>query len=426
VSKIVAALLFIILVVIVLAALAGGSGGGNGGGESGESFHQKPAEKPAKAEDSGETFTKENYAQLVSDPDAHEGAKVDVTGQVFTSPEILEGDTAFQIFVDPENGELNTAVLAEGTDLGLEMDDYVHVVGTVTGSMEGENAFGGTVSAVAVAASKIEPVSAVAAVDPAQETVEVGRTLTDQGFSITLKKIEFGEETTRAYVSAYNGTNTLAYFSDYDTKIIQGSRQIDQETAYDYDVKAPQSELNAGVRTEGVVTFGKADSSQPMEVRFEWSSDNYNVTSNPIVFEIANGELSESATGSGAEVSEASLIQAVEDYYQAADREDWAYTYEHLDSQTQAIFTEEEWAKKNEWFADTYPAPLSTLDVQVNGFASDPVVSVTVYRAFTDGTSQTRNTFFLIEDGGWKHRFGQEEIDSFLPDASYEEFVAAQ
>jgi hypothetical protein len=51
---------------------------------------------------------------------------------------------------------------------------------------------------------------------------------------------------------------------------------------------------------------------------------------------------------------------------------------------------------------------------------------VTVYRVFTDGTSQPRNTYFLIEDGIWKHRFGQEEIDAFLPGASYEEFVAAQ
>jgi hypothetical protein len=87
-------------------------------------------------------------------------------------------------------------------------------------------------------------------------------------------------------VSAYNGTGTLAYFYDYDTKIIQGSRQLDQETTYDYEVKAPQSELNAGIRTDGVVTFGKADRSQPLEIRFEWSSDNYDITEHPIVFKV--------------------------------------------------------------------------------------------------------------------------------------------
>jgi hypothetical protein len=129
-------------------------------------------------------------------------------------------------------------------------------------------------------------VSAVSVVDPAQKTIEVDRTLTDQGFSITRKRVEFGEATTRAYVSAYNETGTVAYFYDYHTKIIQGSRQFDQETTYDYEVKTPQSELNAGVRTDGVVTFGKVDPSQPMEVRFEWHSDNYNITEHPIVCEV--------------------------------------------------------------------------------------------------------------------------------------------
>ena len=110
-----------------------------------------------------------------------------MTGQVFSSPTIVERNTGFQMFVDPENGDMNTAVLAEGTDLGLEMNDCVHVIGTVKGSLEGENAFGGKVSAVEVDASKVEPVSAVAVVDPTQESVHVGRTLSDQGFSVTLK-----------------------------------------------------------------------------------------------------------------------------------------------------------------------------------------------------------------------------------------------
>jgi len=62
----------------------------------------------------------------------------------------------------------------------------------------------------------------------------------------------------------------------------------------------------------------------------------------------------------------------------------------------------------------------------MNGSASDPVVSVTIYRTFKDGTSITRTTFFVSEVGTWKHRFSQEEIDLFMPGVPYEEFVAAQ
>lgn len=211
---------------------------------------------------------------------------MDITGQIFTAPEIVEGDTAFQMYADPENLEWNTAVLTQGNDPDLEVDDYVHVVGSVAGQMEGENLMGGTVTAVMVEADEVDVVSGVEAVDPTQKTMEVGRTLADQGFGVTLKKIEFGEDTTRVYVSVQNGTGTGASFYDYDAKIIQGSRQFDQETNYDYEVKAPQSDLRPGVRTDGVVTFGKVDPSKPLEVQFEWYSDNYNVNAHPIVFQV--------------------------------------------------------------------------------------------------------------------------------------------
>jgi hypothetical protein len=62
----------------------------------------------------------------------------------------------------------------------------------------------------------------------------------------------------------------------------------------------------------------------------------------------------------------------------------------------------------------------------VNGPTSEPVVSVTIYRTFEDGTSITRDTLFVSEGGLWKHRFSQEEIDIFMPGVPYEEFVAAQ
>jgi hypothetical protein len=124
--------------------------------------------------------------------------------------------------------------------------------------------------------------------------------------------------------------------------------------------------------------------------------------------------------------TEGDLVEAVEDYYQAVDQEDWAYTYQNLDSQTRAVFDEEEWYLKNQWFADTEGLELATMDVTVNGSPSDSVVSVNVYRTFTDGTVIDRETFFVFEDGVWKHRFGEEEIGFFMPEASFEEFVASQ
>ncbi len=112
--------------------------------------------------------------------------------------------------------------------------------------------------------------------------------------------------------------------------------------------------------------------------------------------------------------TEADLVEAVEDYYLAVDSEDWAYTYDNLDSQTRALFDEDEWYSKNQFFADTEGLALSTMDAQVNGSASDPVVGVTVHRTFEDGTSIDRDTVFVWEGGAWKHRFVGEELEIYM------------
>jgi hypothetical protein len=131
-------------------------------------------------------------------------------------------------------------------------------------------------------------------------------------------------------------------------------------------------------------------------------------------------------TSSAPPVSEAEVAEAATDYYQAVDREDWAYTYANLDASTRALYAEDEWHLKNQFFADTEGLELATIDVAVEGSIADPEVGVTVYRTFEDGTSIERYTFFVQEDGVWKHRFTAEENAIFQPGVPYEDFVASQ
>ncbi len=124
--------------------------------------------------------------------------------------------------------------------------------------------------------------------------------------------------------------------------------------------------------------------------------------------------------------SKTEVAEAAEAYYQAVDQEDWAYTYANLDASTRALYAENEWYLKNQFFADTENLELATMDVIVEGSASDPEVGVTVYRTFEDGTSIERYTLFVREDGIWKHRFTAEENAIFQPGVPYEDFVASQ
>jgi hypothetical protein len=126
------------------------------------------------------------------------------------------------------------------------------------------------------------------------------------------------------------------------------------------------------------------------------------------------------------EASETSLHRAVEDYYEAVDREDWDYTYDNLDSQSRRRFTREEWEKKNQWVADTEQLELSMLEIDTRMSPSGTTADVTVYRTFKDGSFLVRDTYFLYENGSWKHRLSEEELALFMVGTSFEEFVKAK
>jgi hypothetical protein len=109
---------------------------------------------------SDETFTKENYAQLDSEPAKHKGANVDITGRLLKNPEVDDNATYLQVFADPEHSEWNTLVVAKKLpDMDLHQGDYVRVEGTVLGEMSGTNAFGATVKGPKVQAKKVTKTS---------------------------------------------------------------------------------------------------------------------------------------------------------------------------------------------------------------------------------------------------------------------------
>jgi hypothetical protein len=225
---------------------------------------------------------------LVANPNEHVGDKVDITGQLLDNPENQGNDVAFQMWADPVKIDWSTIVRTDRSALKFRTDDYVHVSGTVLGEMEGQNAFGGTVSAVEVEADNVERVGAMAAVDPTQKTVEVGQTRSSsEGFSVTLEKVEFGMKHTRVYLTARNDGTKVAKLDFYGSKIIQNSNRVGQNDPYDYNLPKPQAGLQPGEQTEGAVIFGRADPSQPLQVSLAWEYGGFMAPKpQPLVFAV--------------------------------------------------------------------------------------------------------------------------------------------
>jgi hypothetical protein len=99
-----------------------------------------------------------------------------------------------------------------------------------------------------------------------------------------------------------------------------------------------------------------------------------------------------------------------------ADKES-RFTYEHLDSDTQRLFTWNEWQQINKEFwandATKYEVNSAQRVVSLSPFRPKVEVSLWVNYDDKDFNDHERITYFVYEDGGWKHRFGEEEYEVF-------------
>lgn len=284
---------FLIILLIVLAVIVNFVGCvsllniNNGVSETAENETNKNASVDIAEKEENDNFLSENELNLAySNPDKYKGRKIKVSGQIFSEPEYDDTYIAFQMFADAENNEKNTVVIGLNDSLDLKSDDYVIIEGEIMGAYDGENSFGGTINAVQIMASKIKKSNYQTVVCPAIKTKKVNETVKQYGYSITLKKVEFAEKETRLYFKINNnGTDEFNFYS-FNTKILQGNNQYEEQPNYDADYEEPQNNLMVGAKTEGIITFPPLDENKEFKVHCDASSNNWNEDIEEFVFTV--------------------------------------------------------------------------------------------------------------------------------------------
>ena len=247
--------------------------------------------KPYNAEslptnNNGEVLTNKDYQKLTTDPDKYKGYQVNITGKIFTDSEKGDGLITFQMWMNPEESEGNTAV-AFTEDMDLSIDQYVRIKGVVTGKISGTNAFSGEISMPAILATSIEKVSAFEAVAPTIKSIKPNKTIDQYGLRLTIQKIEFAEKQTRAYVKIRNASGYKASVYSYDAKIKQGSKQYDEKSDFFEDYKELPGDLLNGTTASGIVIFEPINyKTKNCQIVITGSTDNYWVDFKPYTFNI--------------------------------------------------------------------------------------------------------------------------------------------
>jgi Domain of unknown function (DUF4352) len=359
-------------------------------------------------------------------PDAQHAAPTqEIPTQVYPPPNVSSHEGNRTLAVVLGLGAVLLAVLAVGAIVGLNL------LGGETAERGGGDS--GTATTAPEETTQVAPQQ-----DEEPETLGVGDSVEVRGVRATLnavralpttdldQPIESPDNLFVATDLTFENTSdeTVAVSSLLEFILKDEDGYSASQTVHSQQRQLAEGDIAPGDKSSGEIVYEVPPESKGLQLDY-----NPFLTGEIYSWEIGDaGQIPGSAETPSTEEdqTEADLVEAVEDYYQAVDQEDWTYTYQNLDSQTRAMFDEEEWYLKNQWFADTEGLELATMDVTVNGSASESVVSVNVYRTFTDGTVIDRETFFVFEDGVWKHRFGEEEIGFFMPEASFEEFVASQ
>lgn len=255
-KKLIIIILLIMGVIILLLTLSGQS---------------TPTTSSASVQQLDETITQQS---LLQDPEAYKGKVVKITGRIFNI-ETESGNTAFQIWSDPENSEGNIIVYTEGTNEAIAENNYVEVIGEVRGKFTGDNAFGASLSVPAITALEIKKVDRNIAVAPSHTTVE-GKAQTKNGITITVEKIEFAEEETRVVLSVKNSAKGTINFYGFNSKLVQNNSQVKEKTIFnadgDYDIP---SDILAGTTEKGILFFEKSDSSMPFKLHLQATTADY-------------------------------------------------------------------------------------------------------------------------------------------------------
>lgn len=233
-------------------------------------------------------LSKQELAQMYTNPNDFKGRAVDIYAQIFTDVEHNANSTTLQAYQDAIHSERNTIISIDNPDLDVADGDIIHVIGQVVGQLEGENAFGGLVSAPMVKATVVEPSDYMTAFAPALRTIAVNQRQNQKGYVVQIKNVEIAESETRVYLRISNKMKQDIRLFSYGAKLIQGKKQFATQTNYDADYPTLETDFLPGVVEDGMLVFEPISlEGGTITINLDGSADDWKIDIKPFVFKVS-------------------------------------------------------------------------------------------------------------------------------------------
>lgn len=234
-----------------------------------------------------EFLTPEQFEQLYSDVKPIKGYQVDFYGRVFKEPDRNENYLSFQVYAQNDDRK-NTIVRVNDTSVNFQEGDILHIVGEVHDMFEGKNAFGAVIKVPTIIASKFEQTDYITAFSPSLRTIEVNQTQNQNGYIMTVSKVELAKQETRVYLKVTNESTDTIDFHTYSSALVQENKQYKQQrNSHAEYPEISGDNIQPSVSSEGVIVFQAIDlGGQNFHVTFNGSSNNWEIRTDPFTFEI--------------------------------------------------------------------------------------------------------------------------------------------
>ncbi len=223
------------------------------------------------------TLTDSDALIYYSNPSNHINKDVNFTGKILKLLPSASGTLGLQMY---QAGDLNrNTIIIYKTPIQLFKDDCIRVTGISQPVTEYQNMFGATLSAAAISANSIVKIDCAESIEPAIKTVIVEETKMIDNINMTLHKIEFSNENTRAYLTIENDDEfDDITFLDYNSIAIQGKSQFVTTNSYSVEYPKIVSTIPPGIQEEGAILFEPLDPNKTKaQFRFEVNKDNENI-----------------------------------------------------------------------------------------------------------------------------------------------------
>lgn len=226
--------------------------GGSGDTSSGEA-----------TQDETEPEYVDNIKAVASDPDAYAGKYIKFSGKASVTDETDES-YGLQVYVDPD---YNDSVLVEvSKDLvsdPISSDDYLSIDAKIEGAFEGQTVMGVDSTWARLTAVSVEKSTYMDTFVPTVKEISPNVSVDQNGFVVTVDKVEYADTETRIYLTVTNNTGYNTSYGVYSIRLIQDGQQIEQDqsssSAYMGDYPQLSYDVSAGASTSGVLVFPTID-----------------------------------------------------------------------------------------------------------------------------------------------------------------------